>query len=378
VRDAVSGHPVTRLTSGVGHHHHLYFTNDGWRSPRELFVAAHDADGNDCWVLDIEEHVATRLTAFGRHDVNWTSAVKNPVGDEIFNAVGDEIVAIDCGDGAVRTIGRGPEGFASSNLGVTADGAAVLAPFNRRLEAAAEDVDAGPSGAKLRDPSKERCECLIAEFPTDGSGMRVLHESGHWLGHPIGSPTDSDLLTFCHEGPWLEIDQRIWAMRRGDGEPWPVIPKDPEWGVGHEFWLADGATLGYHARRRGDDWGHCAGFVRYDNTGHWQAELACPTHHAHAATRELMVLDGTRRTGEYLMLAERDGDAWARPRILCRHASSRHHHFLHVHARIADDQRRIVFTSDKRGYGDVYLIDLPGDLAALPEYDGPPYMYYWQ
>jgi oligogalacturonide lyase len=192
------------------------------------------------------------------------------------------------------------------------------------------------------------------------------------------SPTLADVITFCHEGPWLEIDQRIWGLRLSGGPPWPIIPHDPDWGIGHKFWCQDGETIGYHARYKEGTWKHAAGFVRFDNSEHFQAEIDVPTHHAHSVAADRMVLDGTRESGNYLMVIERQGDRWSTPRVLCRHDSSRHGHSTHVHPRLRADGKQVCFSSDRNRYTDVYLVDIPDDLTVLPEWPGKPYRYYWE
>ena len=125
------------------------------------------------------------------------------------------------------------------------------------------------------------------------------------------------------EGPWLDIDQRIWGLRLSGGDPWPILPKEDDWGVGHEFWFDDGLTIGYHARYKEGTWRHALGWVTADNAESFQAECAVPTHHAHGRMRDRFVLDGTRESGDYLFVVDREGDGWAPPRVLCAHDTGR-------------------------------------------------------
>jgi oligogalacturonide lyase len=75
-----------------------------------------------------------------------------------------------------------------------------------------------------------------------------------WLNHLLFSPTDPNLLMFCHEGPWHKVD-RIWLIRP-DGAGLTKIHKrtmDMEI-AGHEFWSADGQTAWYDLQTpRGED-----------------------------------------------------------------------------------------------------------------------------
>ena len=41
--------------------------------------------------------------------------------------------------------------------------------------------------------------------------MKVLLHSTDWVNHLLFSPTDPQLLMYCHEGPWQKVD-RIWMI----------------------------------------------------------------------------------------------------------------------------------------------------------------------
>ena len=212
----------------------------------------------------------------------------------------------------------------------------------------------------------------------DTGAATMLWEEAYPITHVNASLTDPDLMVFCHEGPWLAVDQRMFGLRISGGQPWKILPKDPKWGVGHEFWHADGVTIGYHARYHQGTWAHAAGYVSADNTDSWQAELPVPTQHAIALNRDYIILDGTRERGEYLFLVPREGDAWGMPRIVSGHACSRHHSRAHVHTRLSRDGQQVLFTSDKRTYSDLYVLDLPENYDDLSVWTEKPFRYYWQ
>jgi oligogalacturonide lyase len=75
-----------------------------------------------------------------------------------------------------------------------------------------------------------------------------------WLNHLQFSPTDPNLLMFCHEGAWQKVD-RIWTIRT-DGSHLTLIHKRTMIMeiAGHEFWSADGRTIWYDLQTpRGED-----------------------------------------------------------------------------------------------------------------------------
>jgi oligogalacturonide lyase len=95
--------------------------------------------------------------------------------------------------------------------------------------------------------------------------IKVLFHSTDWIGHMLFSPTDPDLIMYCHEGMWQKVD-RIWLIHT-DGTQNTLIHKRTMAMeiAGHEFWGLDGKTIWY-------DWQYPKGedfFVAsYDLTTH--------------------------------------------------------------------------------------------------------------
>jgi oligogalacturonide lyase len=75
-----------------------------------------------------------------------------------------------------------------------------------------------------------------------GEKQTVGYQYG-WLNHMQFSPTDPNLMLYCHEGTWHEVD-RVWTIRT-DGTEMTLRHKramDMEI-AGHEFWSFDGRTI---------------------------------------------------------------------------------------------------------------------------------------
>ncbi len=75
--------------------------------------------------------------------------------------------------------------------------------------------------------------------------IKILLHSTDWVNHLLFSPTDPDLLMYCHEGPWQKVD-RIWMIHT-DGTHNTLIHKRTMAMeiAGHEFWGLDGETIWY-------------------------------------------------------------------------------------------------------------------------------------
>lgn len=75
--------------------------------------------------------------------------------------------------------------------------------------------------------------------------LRPLLHSRDWINHLLFSPSDPNLLMYCHEGPWQKVD-RIWMIHT-DGMHNTLVHKRTMFMeiAGHEFWAPDGKTIWY-------------------------------------------------------------------------------------------------------------------------------------
>ena len=87
-------------------------------------------------------------------------------------------------------------------------------------------IEPGPSGEKPGD-------------------LKPLLHSTDWVNHLLFSPTDPELLMYCHEGSWGQVD-RIWMIHT-DATHNTLIHKRTMVNeiAGHEFWGLDGETIWY-------------------------------------------------------------------------------------------------------------------------------------
>jgi oligogalacturonide lyase len=75
--------------------------------------------------------------------------------------------------------------------------------------------------------------------------IRILQHSTDWVNHLLFSPTDPNLLMYCHEGMWQKVD-RIWLIHTDGTQNTLVHKRTMVMEIaGHEFWGLDGKTIWY-------------------------------------------------------------------------------------------------------------------------------------
>ncbi len=361
--DSWTGARVRQLTNYKGHSHHFYFTNPGWfAGGRKLLFSSDRENRTNLFSVDLETWAITQLTDLEPlplpREVEFLRACLNPAKDEAYFWHGYKLMALDLDTLEQRTLYEMPEGWNVSMINATADGRFVCAAVSEDLsDRIRTDLLRGYVG--FSETWEARPLSRVLKIPADGSGAETVWEEKYWIGHVNTSPKLPGILTFCHEGPWEKVDQRIWGLDLRTGKAWKIRPNEEGEIVGHEYWHADGEYIGYHGWQA--DGRVYFGCIRYDNTDRLEVDFPHETGHIHSNDRSLIAGDG----GNEVRLWRWNGTDYDGPRALCVHRCSKHIQQLHVHPRFSPDGRQVLFTSDRSGYGNVYLAGVP-DFESLP------------
>ncbi|KPK62453.1 MAG: oligogalacturonide lyase [Planctomycetes bacterium SM23_32] len=363
--DPSSGVTVRRLTNYKGHSHHLYFTNPGWwDGGRRLLFGSDRQNRSNLFSIELEGGEITQLTDLER-DAGFLQACVNPTRPEAYFWYDRAVVALGLHSLELRALWTLPDGFRSTMLNCTADGAFVCAgvveDLSDRIHVPLRYIYAG-----FRETHEAHPLCRIMKIGTDGSGADTVWEEENWIGHVNTSPTQPHLLTFCHEGPWDIVDNRIWGLDVTTGRAWRIRPREGAESVGHEYWHADGLYVGYHGHRPdGAQAGRrFFGRVRYDNADRTEVDFPHQTGHIHSNDFSLIVGDGYAGS-RAVRLWRWNGEDFDGPRALCEHRSSFHVQEVHVHPRFSPDGSYVIYTSDVTGYGNVYQVAV-AEFESLP------------
>lgn len=368
--DPVSGVSVQQLTNYKGHSHHFYFTNPGWYSnDKKLLFASDRNNRTNLYSLDLASGAITQMTDLAPvplpREVEFLRACVSTVNNEAYFWHEYKLMALDLETLAQRTLYEMPPNFDVSMINVTADGRYVCASISEDMsDRFPVDLLRGYVG--FRETWEARPLSRIMRVAVGGANegqADAVWEENYWVGHVNTSPTQPHLLTFCHEGPWHLVDNRIWGLDMNTGRVWRLREREePDEIVGHEYWHADGLMISYHGRKANGY--KFFGQMRYD--GAEQQEYAFPhnTGHIHSNDFQMIVGDG----GKVVRLWRWNGSGFDGPKALCQHRSSMHIQQTHVHPRFSADGSHVVFTSDVSGYGNVYRVAIP-DFDALPDID---------
>lgn len=360
--DRLTGLEVTQLTDYKAHSHHLYFTESGWydRGQRLLFVSDRGNSAN-LYSLHVESGEITQLTVYPDNDQLDASLL--PDGSAAFIKKDRSLFRLDLSTLEEVLLYEAPDGYRLGNASATACGSYVLTCVQEDLSSSIR-LDLGNGYVGHRELMEAAPHSMIIRIDAEKGGAEKVYEAKRFITHINASPVEPWLMTFCHEGPWHLVDHRIWGLDLRSGEAWQIRARlEPGEKVGHEFFYPDGHTIGYHGFRANGT--NFFGSIRYDNTGMEETEFPFNTWHAYADGLGQAIVDG-KGDVKSLTVWRKIGGVYDGPRTLCELRCSFHSQKVHAHPRFSADGKQVLFTSDKNGYGNLYLVQVPEQFDSLP------------
>lgn len=360
--DRFTGLEVTQLTDYKAHSHHLYFTESGWydKEQRLLFVSDR-GNSTNLYSMHVESGVMTQLTDYIGND--QLDACLLPDESAAFVKLGRKLIRLDLANYDERVMYEAPQGYHLGNVSACADGLHVCTCVQEDLSHRIR-LDLGNGYVGHQELMEAAPHSMIVRIDAESGKAETIYEASRFITHINASPKEPWLLTFCHEGPWHLVDHRIWGLDLRTGEAWKIRERfEPGEKVGHEFFYPDGVTIGYHGFRTNGT--NFFGSIKYDNTELEETEFGFDTWHGYADGLGQAIVDG-RGEVKTLSIWRKQNGAYEGPRMLCELRCSFHSQKVHAHPRFDAEGKRVLFTSDKNGYGNLYLVNVPEDFSVLP------------
>ena len=223
-------------------------------------------------------------------------------------------------------------------------------------------------GLARRALNPEPMAFVFASLKT-GARDTVGYQYG-WLNHMQFNPKDPNLLLYCHEGTWHEVD-RIWTIRT-DGSAMTLRHRrsmDMEI-AGHEFWSWDGRTIWFDLQtpRSQQFWIAGVDISTGKETRHQIARDAWSVHYNVSRDGKLFMGDGGDETqvayshdGRWINLfrVQRDG-TFSREKLvnMARHNYVTGQGGVEPNGSITPDKKWVIFTGNFDGERQVYAVEI--------------------
>lgn len=350
-----AGWSVLQLTSDPADDAGLYFTNEAFSPADNMLVFTSRRAGSwNLYGMDLASHEIVQLTDSRR--ISGTGAVVAPLSREVFYKDGSQIKALSLVTLEERVVTELKRGFiVSAAVTATPDGKVVAVsqvediPITTRTDVIYSDMD---------ERFAKRPFSQIYTGKGDGSDWHMVAGQKKWISHVLLSPRPPYTLLYCHEGRWNQVEQRMWLIERDDSAIRKLREEEtPALSIGHEYFFPDGAHVGYHGNFAPPDKRAFIGVADIRDGSYREYPTPGGNMHTHAnADGSLFVGDGNERAPFLSVYALREGRL--ETLLQYRHDGSWAKQEWHPHPRFLPDGRRIVFTSNRGGNGNLYLLQL--------------------
>jgi oligogalacturonide lyase len=383
-KDEKTGRTIRQLTS-TGNNYQLYFSENSFDANKNEIIflsdraagedkAPHENPHYNLFRMDLDSGEITQITDEPQNNEGSEppagpvqSVTKTPDSEIVVYKTGGAIRKLDTRTGENITLYEGT-GY---NLG------APSIARNRRYIAFCRNEDVKVQGGPNYTGFKDRFYLVkdgrITLAYLDGSGWFDVFKDTHQVGHFQFCPNDSTLGSYCHEGPWNLVTQRMWLLDLAAREAKPCFRQTEIDSIGHEFWTRDGFIF-FDNRGPGHDGtitsdrtqavvtdvavkeqGDFVPFVGLaDKNGEMIKRIDMPYYcnHYHAnPDNSILVGDDV----DDLVLIDISGEQ-ATLELLCNHKTSWHTQSSHCHPTWSWDGRQILYASDFGGKINLYLV----------------------
>lgn len=260
--DKDTGHKLTKLTRNDGDNRSFYFHNNPFlptvdgKGTLMVYYGSSTEGVSDHWYRGREVrqlHVMNLETLESKQLTNNQTPIRGEIvaknHREVVYQSNDTILATHVDNGTTRVLYIFPDSLRRTGITtLNADETLVAGVFSTSEK----------DSILKHHPKKSEYFQLIyeAKLPhtiftinVETKELKPVHSDTAWLNHVQFSPTDPDVLMFCHEGPWHKVN-RIWTIRMGEKTPQLMHERTMDMEIaGHEFFSVDGKTVWFDLQK---------------------------------------------------------------------------------------------------------------------------------
>jgi len=354
--DQDTHHKVVRLSRKDGNNLSFYFHNNPFIGDTMIFYSTDDS-GKHLYSVDLRTLRLTRVS-----DVAGGAEIVGHKTKSVYFQSHDSVFMTSVMTGATKLVFVFPPDFKGSVSTVNADETLLAGSW------ASDEQRAISRNYPEKHDFFDRIfdahlPNMLFTINLKTGELKKIHSENTWLGHVQFSPTDPDLLMFCHEGPWQKVD-RIWTIRMGSGEVRLMHKRTVDNEIaGHEFFGPDGKTIFF-------DWQIPKGQTFYLGA----VDVATGTERKYALTRDEWSIhfnvssdekffcgDGgdagqvaKAKDGRWIYLFRPEGDHFAAERLV---NMKDQYYKLEPNVHFSPDGRWVIFRGNFEGKEEVYAVE---------------------
>jgi oligogalacturonide lyase len=381
--DKTTGHKVIRLTRRTGNNMSFYFHNNPFAGDKMIFYGTEllDTHGNDSVKQETGNIPANNKQLYTvdlkTFKVEQITHQTNPMNGEILSAkdrlvyyqIKDSVYATNIDTKQTRLVYVFPKDFKASITTVNSNGTLLAGAWSSDKEK--EIFAKNPNKSSYFELIYEAREprTLFTVNVRTGELRKIFTDSA-WLNHIQFSPTDPELLMFCHEGPWHKVD-RIWTININTKQVMLMHKRTMDMEIaGHEWFEPDGKIIWFDLQQPRSTTFFVGGTnvqtgaeKKYSLTrNEWSI------HFTISPDEKLFAGDGgdpgqvaKAKDGEWIYLFTPAGDSMKAERLV---DMKNHNYKLEPNVHFSPDQKWIIFRANFEGHTDVYAVEIKNNNQA--------------
>ena len=195
--------------------------------------------------------------------------------------------------------------------------------------------------------------------------IKEIHREKEWTNHLLFSPTDPDILSYCHEGPW-EKNDRIWNIniKTGKNTLMHVRTMDDEI-AGHEFFGVSGNREWFDLQKPKGKTFFLAAFdmkTGKEDRSYEMDRNEWSIHFNVSKDEQTFAGDGgdpgqvaKAPNGEWIYLFKPEGNRFKSEKLV---NMSHHNYHLEPNVHFSPDEKWIIFRANFEGEEQVYAVEI--------------------
>ena len=362
--DKDTGHKIIHLTSREGENRSFYFHNNLFLPAvsgqnEKMIFSGKVGENMQLFSVDMKTGKADQIT--NKKEV--TGEIVAVRSREVYYQCGDSVFASGIENHKTRLIYVFPESARGHITTLNADETLLAGALNSPEEA--EILKQYPEKKdffnRIYDAKLRR---TLFTIPAKGGNLKPVYSENAWLNHIQFSPTDPELLMFCHEGPWHKVD-RIWTVNVNGGTPKLMHKRIIEGEIaGHEFFSPDGKRIWFDLQMPRSVTFFLSGtdLISGEEKRYEMTRNEWSIHFTVSPDQKLFAGDGgdlgqvaKADDGMWIYLFRPDGDKFKSEKLV----NMKHHGYkLEPNVHFSPDGKWIIFRANFEGHSDIYAVSL--------------------
>ncbi|QJD95238.1 hypothetical protein HH214_04775 [Mucilaginibacter robiniae] len=364
--DKDTGHKIMRLVRREGTNGSFYFNNNpffpqkGGKGDLMAFYGS-TANGNQLFTVNLKtlktHQLSNKARIFGE--------MACPKTREAFYQSGDSVFAVNVDNYKTRFIYAFAPDFKGRVGTVNADGtylACVKSTGNQEREILAKYPEKRDFFDRIYDAHIQHTLYILS---VKDKGLKQIHQENEWTNHLLFSPTNPDLLSYCHEGPWEKVD-RIWNINIKTGQNELLHKRTMVNEIaGHEFFSPLGNTEWFDLQKPKGQTFFLAGInlkTHQENRVYEMDRNEWSIHFNVSKDEQTFCGDGgdpgqvaKAPDGRWIYLFKPDGSRFKSEKLV---NMKNHNYKMEPNVHFSPDEKWIIFRANFEGSGQVYAVEV--------------------